>query len=94
MTSVKKKGGANDVYRTNRQRELRHVVSNAFLPGKYDGRGVGLYIRAPHKNLINDICLCHFARELRRKFPGSFCPGRQKQKDLNNGTKGEKNERL
>ena len=55
MTSVKKKGGANDVYRTNRQRELRHVVSNAFLPGEYDGRGVGLYIRAPHKNLINDI---------------------------------------
>ena len=73
-----KKGGAENVRESGRQREYEHVVSNALLPGMLYGWSALLRRYAPQNDtmlMLESFDVCHVPGSLGRKFPGSFLPG-------------------
>ena len=47
IPSVHPKGGVRDARNRSLFSSEHHVLSNAFLPGRFRGRGVRLFIHAP-----------------------------------------------
>jgi hypothetical protein len=66
MQSIQVKGGARDVRNQGSFSAEHHVLSNAFLPGMFRGRGVRLFLRAPSDKGKRLIFLL---------LPTVICPG-------------------